>query len=212
MSRPLVLALLVALLAGCAGGPRAPEPAFYRLGELPQGPVLQAPWVEGVVLVRPLAAEGLLRERAVVYQAEDSGVTLQQHHYHHWSDTPPRLLQQRLVEFLRARGAAVLVTSDPTVEADLQVAGRLLHWERELRGQRCTVRVALELQLRAEGEPAPTLARTYQAAVPVDTLAMPESVLAFGAAVDGILEQFLLEADEALRERAPQASPSAGAR
>jgi hypothetical protein len=82
--------------------------------------------LEGVLLVRAFDASGLLRERPLLYSASGSSTELQQHDYQYWTDTPPRMLQDQLVAYLRRSGIAdSVVTPDLRTAADFEVIGKV---------------------------------------------------------------------------------------
>lgn len=208
--RSLPLALVLLGLCACGGPSSFPENAYYRLSAPAAASALPASWVEGVLRVEPLSAEGVLRERAIAYQPVGDPGTLRQYHYHYWNQTPPRLLQSQLVRFLRARGAATLVTLDTQDEADLIVGGRILDWERVLGPDDIGVRLELELWVRRRGAGEPVLLRVYNAGQSVPDERMSSTVSAFDTALAGVLQRFLIEADLALRASAvaPSDRPS----
>lgn len=211
MTLRFTLALLAALsLGGCGGVATAPEPAFHALDAAPCASPAPVPWVDGVVLVRPPVAEGVVRERAVVYQEGPDDPALRQHHYHFWAEPPSRLVQSRTLACLRARAVAPLVTDDASVEADVQVSGRLAHWERVRREDGYRVRVELELQVRRQRSPRPEWLQTYALELPVGESTVAASVPVFARALDEILDRFVLDAARALRAGAGSVGEEAG--
>ena len=136
MKRFLPTLLLSSLLAGCFGSaPPLPRDHYYRLlVEAPAQTQNGAP-LPGVLTVQLLQADGLLRERPLLYSESGKSHEVQQHDYHYWNDTPPRMLQDQMVTFLRQSGiAGVVVTPDMSTRPDYQVSGKARRLERLLGG------------------------------------------------------------------------------
>ena len=150
MSR-LLLILVPALLLGlgaCGGSaPPVPRDHYYRV--LVPPPTHDAGVLfPGVISVAPIEAEGLLRERPLLFSASGQPHEMQQHDYHYWIDPPPRLLQGELIDYLRASGLARSVVSpDLRIDTDYQVTGRIKRFERLLGGGPPRVIAELELAL-----------------------------------------------------------------
>ena len=114
MKRLLILAALGPLLAGCLGSaPPVPRDHYYRLGvHGPETGRTEAPF-PGVMQVDQLQADGLLRERPLLYSRSGASHEVQQHNYHYWTDAPPLMLHDQLVTYLRRSNAArSVVTPD----------------------------------------------------------------------------------------------------
>jgi uncharacterized lipoprotein YmbA len=102
----------------------------------------------GVMRVELLQADGLLRERPLLYSESGASHEVQQHNYHYWTDAPPRMLQDQLVAYLRQSNIArSVVTPDMRVRADYQISGKVKRLERLLGGGPPRVFVELELAL-----------------------------------------------------------------
>ena len=111
-----VLICLSALL-GCSAGTRVPEDSFYRLDAgVPQSGDDRAT-LDGVLLVKVDAAAPIYRDRSFLFSDAAAPQRLQRHHYRHWVDSPPNLLEQGLAKYLSAaRTAALVVTPDERVD------------------------------------------------------------------------------------------------
>lgn len=205
---PLAL-LLALLLTACATAP-APEPEYYRLSVPAQAAGPARALAAGTITVAPFRAEGVLRERAIAFVAADDGGPLRQHHYHYWSESLPRLLQDELVEFLRARRAASFVSTDTTIASNLEIRAQVLHFERVLQGERCSVAVAIEIELRRTQASTPLLLEVYRVELPVADLSMPASVSAFSSAVGTVYSRFFEAAQGVLRSAQEAGVTAAG--
>ncbi len=149
----------------------------------------------GVVSVRPLEADGLLRERPLVFGAKGRPHEMRQHDYHYWTDPPPRMLQGQLVDYLRHSGLArVVVTPDLRIRPDFEVLGRIKRLERLLGGREPQVSVELELGLIGRAENRLLVLDSYTVDLPVDDTSIGSSILAVNQAVAEIFGRFLADA------------------
>ncbi len=214
MKRLSLIVLALAGLTGCLGSaPPIPRDHYYRVMVTPSshagtsqaaegGSVLGQPGsgadiiaFPGVLAVMPLEAEGLLRERPVLYSTTGSAYEMQQHDYHYWMDPPTRMLQLQLVDYLRASGLIQsVVTPDLRIDADYQVSGRIKRFERLLGGGPARVVVELELSLVARPSNDLIVVGTYSAeAIALDD-GVETSVLALNQALGEVFERFLTDA------------------
>ena len=110
----LLICVPLLLLVGCFNSaPPVPRDHYYRIS-VPTPARSDVPMLQGVVAVAPLEADGLLRERPLLYSASGQSYEMQQHAYHYWSDPPPRMLQFQLIDYLRSSGLAnTVIAPDP---------------------------------------------------------------------------------------------------
>lgn len=150
--RPLLAALAILAISACQSLPAAPEHKYYRLLAAPAGTEKQTLNLSGELAVRPLRAEGLYNERAIIFTDEQQR-QLAQYHYHHWLYPPAQLIQEHLAERLRQAGIA------PTVRlqehgADIPnvISGRIVRFEKTNIPGQAKASVALELHFEKNGK------------------------------------------------------------
>ncbi len=149
----------------------------------------------GVLVVAQLEAEGLLRERPLLYSATGSATEMQQHDYHYWMDPPTRMLQLELVDYLRASGLArSVVTPEMRIKADFEVNGRIKRLERLLGGGPTRVVVELELSMVARADNELIVVGSYIAGANAADDGIESSVLAFNEVLGQVFERFLADA------------------
>lgn len=203
-----VVLLPLLLLGGCSlSAPPVPRDTYYRI--LVPAPVRSdLPMLPGVLVVVPLDADGLLRERALLYSANGQAVQMRQHDYQYWIDPPPRMLQIQLIDYLRRSGlAAVVVAPDLRVKADYSLSGRIKRLERLLGGGPPRAVAELELALVDSASQQLILVRSYAAEVRADDDSVAASVIALNAALAKIFESFLIDTGWS---RAADVAPAAG--
>ena len=152
MMRYLKLILFMLILTACGSAPPVPTDTFYRL-TLPEQGVDKQRLTESVIHVGNFIAEGLYNERAMLYTDDQNGMRLLQHHYHFWVTSPPRLLREYMVEFLRASDSAPMVITDSSRDEDsYRISGKVLGFEIQTTGELATANVNLELRVDTGGE------------------------------------------------------------
>ena len=195
MTRLLLAILVVAALGGCLGSaPPVPRDHYYRV-LVPAPPHAAGRHLPGVISVPPLEADGLLRERPLVYSATGRPHEVQQHDYHYWTDPPPRMLQGQLVDYLRRSGVArSVVTPDLRIRPDFEVLGRIKRLERLLGDGAPMVSVELELGLIELAEDRVLVLDSYALDVPAEDGSVKSSIAAVNQAVAEIFGRFLADA------------------
>jgi len=195
MKRLLLLTLLAPALAGCLGSaPPVPRDHYYRL-LVPMPPESGgAMLLPGVLTVELLQADGLLRERPLLYSTGAEAAELQQHNYHYWNDVPPRLLQDQMVTYLRRSGvASLVVTPDTRVRAEYQISGKAKRFERLVGSGGSKVVVEIEFALLRLSDYALLVVDTYSAEEPAAGDSIEDSILALNRATARVFDAFLAD-------------------
>jgi len=196
MKRLLVLTALGPLLAGCLGSaPPVPRDHYYRL--VVHGPETgrtEAPF-PGVMQVDQLQADGLLRERPLLYSRSGASHEVQQHNYHYWNDAPARMLQDQMVAWLRRGGiAGQVVTPEMRIRADYQVSGKVRRLERLLGGGPPRVAVELELSLIRLADDRLMLVDSFAGQERVADSSVAAAVVAINRVTGRIFQRFTTQA------------------
>lgn len=183
---------LAGVLAGCARQAPVPANHFYRLAVAPPKTALAKPVLSGVLGVAPPVAHGLRGERAMLYVDARRPLEVRRYHYHFWVDTPPRLLQQQLIAYLRAAHVArQVVSSDSSAGTRELVTGRLLRFERLQGADGVQAVVAMELDLQGGRSGNVRRIGVYRAEVRARDRSMYASVEAFNQAVARVYAAFV---------------------
>jgi len=219
MTRYLLPFLMMPLLAGCFGSaPPVPRDHYYRLLVSGQADMTAGSRLAGVVRVEPLQADGLLRERPLLYSGSGASYEVQQHNYHYWTDAPPQMLQDQLVTYLRQKEIArSVVTPDMRVRADYQISGKVKRLERLLGGGPPRVFVELELALVRLSDNALLLVDNFAEQEPEAGNDVGSAVVALNKATGRVFDRFLARATDAVAPMAgdlakPGATSPAGYR
>lgn len=201
----LLFCVPLLLLVGCFNSaPPVPRDHYYRIS-VPTPARSDVPMLQGVVAVAPLEADGLLRERPLLYSASGQSYEMQQHDYHYWIDPPPRMLQYQLIDYLRSSGLAnTVIAPDLRVNTDYNLSGRIKRLERLLGGGPPRVVAELELALVEISSQRLILVRSYDAEVRATDNSVTASITALNTALSHIFQRFLIDAS---RSKAAKAAP-----
>lgn len=191
----ILLIALVVVLGACAGLKPVPVDRYYRLPELRSSEYPDQKLSNGVLYVSLLETDGLHRERAMVYTDNMLGLELRQYHYQHWIDTPPRMIRDHLVSYLRAINAAPTVVTSVDPYPQLEISGKLRRFDRVISDADNAVTVALELQAEMDGELIHIA--DYSATEQVSGESVEDAVAAFNGALVSCFEQFVKDVNTA---------------
>ena len=178
---------ILLLMVGC-GQPEVPDARFYRISVDQPIKEEEVVLLKGQLLVRQFLADGLVSERPLIYTAS-SGV-LQQYHYHSWSESPTRLIQEQLVKYLRRlKLAEEVVTPEMRIDADYELIGKIKLLEHILTAEP-SVSVELELGLVNAQAGALIFLGDYTSRIRCSNNSVEAAVLAFGQAISNIFGNF----------------------
>lgn len=191
--------LLALSLTACFGSsPPIPDDIYYRLQPAAPAQRLDAPRV-GLVVVDRLGGASVYTARDIAYSDASPHLRLQHYHYHHWVDPPPQLLQQALVDYLRAANFAKAVTSEAGRQPPAwRVSGAVRRFDRQRGDSGWQAAVSLELRADPVGGNKPPLVRQYETVVPTDGDGMEATVQAFARATGSLFDRFLADFSAAL--------------
>ena len=191
--------LLLLSLTGCFGSsPPIPADFYYRLQPSAPAQRLDAPRVGLIVVDRP-GAPTVYTARDIAYSDAAPHLRLQHYHYHHWVDPPPQLLQQALVDYLRAANVARVVTSEPGRQPPAwRVSGVVRRFDRQRGEAGWQAAVSLELRADPVGGNKPPLVRQYDVVVDAQGADMDATVQAFAKATGTLFDRFLADFSAAL--------------
>lgn len=192
-ARFAALALLIVFgSAGCASAP-APRDHFYRVSVAAPAP-LASPALPGILEVDRLRVEAVHQGRRMLYRDASLPNAIGRHSYHFWADPPGLMLQDQLVRYLRAAGAAKsVVTPGIHVDSNYVLKSRLVRLERHTGGGTPRVTVEIEFNLLEKTGRRHLLNATYAEARPVPADTVGASVAAYDDALGAIFAHLLAE-------------------
>lgn len=190
MMRNAIITLGLAMLAACGGQSTVEEDHYYRLATGQVAPASQ-PLADGAIFVEQFLADGIQRERALVYAESSAAAELRQRHYHFWADSPSRLLRDQLVDYLRAANAGGQITGAPEVPAELSIYGKIRRLDHIVKSGSAEVVVVLEFRVQRAGLDAPLLVRQYERTMSAADSSVEAAVDVFAAALSGIYAELV---------------------
>ena len=173
-------------LTACSSQAPLPTDHYYRLPELTG--VSSDQKRVGSISVITFQAESLYQERAILYTENE--IELKQYHYHYWTDSPTRLLQERLAERLRLSSISNLVLNTFEGNSELIIKGQIKAFERLQQKGSESVYVKLLLQVNSNTRNAPMLQKEYVQTVVLPSNTIASAIKAFAEAVDLIFSDF----------------------
>lgn len=184
--RPIIvlLFLLIGLQACSFSGSPAPEEHFYRL---PEQSANKAQQRFDTIYIRPVMAEGIYNERAILYVKDDSPLEVRRYRYHYWLNTPGKLVHEQLTNYLTTMAIGRQIVNRRIDGQDLEISLRIRNFER-LTGASNRVLVTLQLEAYVAGHIKPALAKTYRLESPAGT-SMHDTAAAFGQVLGALLGQ-----------------------
>jgi len=185
--------LVIYFCVGCLGSSTVPEDHYYLLPkEKTNINRLDRPAIDSVA-VSQVIAEGLYRERSILFIKAASPLELRQYHYRHWAKAPSYLLQDDIVELFRqANYAKDVVRHDPKSPATIIVKGRLLRFEQIIESTESSVNVAIEFEVINNGsEQNEKWRKIYEIREKAEGESLHAIVEAFGRALSKIYSIFL---------------------
>lgn len=191
--KPNRIAVFVGLAALTAcSAPVVPDFTYYRLPRPQPLPSVPAPWFRGALVVELFNANGIYGDQALVYALDPGAQQVRQYHYQMWTDSPPHILQRRLIEQLRNAGVSPQVTDEMPASAQaVRIRGTILRFDRVPTADG-GYQAVLALRLRVDaGNGTPLLEEYYRADRAAAGTELKSTVDAYGAALDEIFAKFL---------------------
>jgi ABC-type uncharacterized transport system auxiliary subunit len=158
--------LMIFGLAACASPP-LPEDHYYRLEiDAPETAQTAAP-LAGSINVQRFHMTGIYGERPLLYSSAQAPTELRQYHYHYWADSPARLIQEQLTDYLRAAHLAREVTAQSDgATAEFQLIGTVQRFEQRRDGAAAQAHVELELTVQRTTDGRRLFSKSYRADIP----------------------------------------------
>ncbi len=197
--RSLSILFLVVILAACSSAPPVPVDHFYRLTLPEQDEIKSARLTERIIYVGPFLAEGLYNERALLHTGKKETGELQQYHYHFWLTSPPRLLHDHLVRYLRDADTSSMVITEPGSGEELKIFGKLNAFERWVTDGHSLVNVVLELKVNQQDDMTPVFLKEYRIREEVSGDTLTDVITAFDRAVIRLYSDFVADMQTTLQ-------------
>ncbi|MEJ2361030.1 MAG: ABC-type transport auxiliary lipoprotein family protein [Gammaproteobacteria bacterium] len=195
MMRYFFLLVLAGLLSACFGsGGVAPQNRYYHLADISsEVNHLDRPF--GVIAVNPLRSDALHHDRMILYSLKSTPLMLNTYYYHLWTNSPGKLIQEDLIDYLReVRFAKSIVRYGERQHIDGQITGYIQRFERIVGGGKSGVAVRIELSFipQTPGDKH-AMTRIYNVQRTASDNSMESTVAAFSAALQTIYGRFVAD-------------------
>jgi ABC-type uncharacterized transport system auxiliary subunit len=191
----IAMSLLPAMLLtnGCVSQPAVPQDYFYRLPAIHPEVPLDTKLINGTIAVDQLDADGVYRERPLLYVDAQRPLEVLQYHYRHWIQIPSQLIQENFVDYLREANVADRVERFSSGRReDLLIKGRVHKFERLVEADRSIAVVELEIEFRNKTQKGTVkLTKIYESQISAQGPSIHDSVMAFGEALRQIYDKML---------------------
>jgi ABC-type uncharacterized transport system auxiliary subunit len=148
--RPFLFLTIAASLTACAA-PEVPKEQYFRLVAAP-GNAHASKSLEGGIEIPPFDADGVMSERPLLFTA-DGGQKLEQRNYAYWTNSPPQMLRDQLVTYLRAAQlSSQIVPSELRVDTKYAIHGTVRRLEQTANPDGGTIEIELALLNRDKDE------------------------------------------------------------
>ena len=194
MKRFILLIPIIFILNSCIKQAPLPTDHYYRLPTL-QGISSDKEIINSISVII-FQADGLYRERAILYSENE--IEIKQYHYHHWVDSPRRILQEYLAERLRLSNISKVVLTTFEGDGNLIIKGKIKAFEQKKLNNKNSAFVSIEFRVDRNNEKSPILYKQYTQVVDSDGSSMNSTINAFGVAVNSIYESFYNDLKETL--------------
>jgi cholesterol transport system auxiliary component len=185
-----IVAALAVSLAACSQPP-VPNDNFYRLHVGSPAKIFDQKILPGTVEVRRFSADGLMANRNIAYASSQRPHLLNEYHYHFWSEPPPIMIRDQLVDYLRASKASNrVVTPDLRVSSEFIISGKIKRFE-HIRGSDAHAAVELELAARKRNSGDLLYLGTYGVKTPVGGSGVAAAVDSINRSIKEIFSRFL---------------------
>ncbi|MEX2450765.1 MAG: ABC-type transport auxiliary lipoprotein family protein [Rhodospirillales bacterium] len=178
------------MLAACSQ-PTVPKDNYYRLQTSAPKHVYEKPLFSGTVEVQRFHADGLMANRSIAYAEAEAPNTLNEYNYHFWTEPPPVMLRDKMIDYMRAAKVAVkIVPPELRISSDYIVSGKIKRFE-HIRGAGEHAAVELELAARNNKNGELLYLGTYGVKTPVEGSNVAAAVTAINHSVEEIYARFL---------------------
>lgn len=126
---------------------------YYSLPDNGPGFKFRSPMLRGVLGISPIDADGIRSDRRMLFKKSNSPLELRLHHFRFWTDSPTKLVQQKITDYFRGMGLAnKVIRYNPGNKVDYLLHGRLLKFERyvDTKSNEDKVLVSIELSISKE--------------------------------------------------------------
>lgn len=187
-----ITASLLALSA-CGSTPTVPQDNFYRINPTPQSSKQGGLLKDATVEIARFVADGSVSNRPILYSSDKNPNSVSEYHYHFWIESPPILVKDALVSYMRAAGVANrVVTPQMRVSPDYSVLGRIKRLEIYTGAKHFGV-AAFEIGLRRDIDGELIVLKEYEAKIVAKNKSVGSAITAIEKAMEQVFASFIAD-------------------
>jgi len=184
--RYFVLLSLFFLLNACGlSSSKTPEEHFYRLSDVEN--IKPTTTIFKQLQLAPVKTNGIYHERAILYRHANKPLEIHRYHYHFWSQTPAKLVQNYMLQYFQQSKIAENITIKSSLLNKQNIVHiELIRFERIMEAKQAKVEVVLKVSFA-------DFSKTYRVKLKANELFMHSTVVAFSRALSDIMAMLLAD-------------------
>ncbi|MCK5167910.1 MAG: membrane integrity-associated transporter subunit PqiC, partial [Rhodospirillaceae bacterium] len=148
---------------------------------------------DATVEIARFVADGSVSNRPILYSSDANPNSVSEYNYHFWIESPPTLIKDALVSYMRAAGVANrVVTPEMRVSSDYSVLGRIKRLE-IYTGKKHMGVAAFEIGLRRNSDGELILLNEYESMVEAKNNSVGSVITAVEKATEEVFSRFVAD-------------------
>ena len=180
-------------LSACSTAPTVPQDNFYRLTPKPASTQQSSMLKDATVEIARFVADGSVSNRPILYSSDANPNSVSEYNYHFWIESPPTLIKDALVSYMRAAGVANrIVTPEMRVSSDYSVLGRIKRLE-IYTGRKYMGVASFEIGLRRNSDGELIVLNEYESMVEAKNNLVGSVITAVEKATEEVFSRFVAD-------------------
>ena len=189
----MVVTASIFSLSACSTAPTVPQDNFYRLSPKPISTQQSTMLKDATVEIARFVADGSVSNRPILYSSDANPNSVSEYNYHFWIESPPTLIKDALVSYIRAAGVASrVVTPEMRVSSDYSVLGRIKRLE-IYTGRKYMGVASFEIGLRRNSDGELIVLNEYDSMVEAKNNSVGSVITAVEKATEEVFSRFVAD-------------------
>ncbi len=182
------------LLTACFGGNgNIPDDHYYRLPELKTSK-LPSPLLNGSLRVKKVITHGIYAERTLIYTDKNNELKLTRYHYHHWEKSPAKIIQDNIVQYLKARGVAHKISMHTREsKPDYILEAELVTLHRHVNAGSYSAAIAIDFRLFNNSNNSIFINKRYYSNITASSEHLVDTIKAYSQGFQQIYDEFIID-------------------
>lgn len=189
----MVATASILALSACSAAPTIPQDNFYRLTPKPVSTQQSSMLKDATVEIARFVADGSVSNRPILYSSDANPNSVSEYNYHFWIESPPTLIKDALVSYMRAAGVANrIVTPEMRVSSDYSVLGRIKRLE-IYTGKKYMGVASFEIGLRRNSDGELIVLNEYESKIEAKNNLVGSVITAVEKATEEVFSRFVAD-------------------